>query len=455
MTRSLASVASEVHGRLVGADREFDAVTTDSRERVSGALFVAIRGERFDGNDYVADVHEQGAAGALVSRVAELPLPQVEVDDTRRALGAMARAWRGNFPLPVVAVTGSAGKTTVKELIAAILRVRRRVCVTRSNLNNDIGLPLTLMRIRPEHEVIVVELGANHAGEIDYLSDLAQPTIGVITNAAAAHLEGFGSIAGVAAAKGELLDHLPRSGTAILNADDPYCAEWRARSQAERVATFGFGADADCRVVGEPVLGDDGSVFTMRLPDGAQTGIELPLVGRQNIANALAAAAAAHAAGASPAEIRAGLASGSQVPGRMSVLRGNAGATVVDDSYNANPASARAALDWLAARGGTRVFVLGDMAELGAEAEALHRETGVYARQRCDAFVAIGALAAHASAAFGSDGEAFADIESARRALEPRLADDLTVLIKGSRVMGLDRLVAAFVDADSRRADRC
>ena len=455
MTRSLASVASEVHGRLVGADREFDAVTTDSRERVSGALFVAIRGERFDGNDYIADVHEKGAAGALVSRVAELPLPQVEVDDTRRALGAMARAWRGNFPLPVVAVTGSAGKTTVKELIAAILRVTRQVCVTRSNLNNDIGLPLTLMRIRSEHEVIVVELGANHAGEIDYLSGLAQPTIGVITNAAAAHLEGFGSIAGVAAAKGELLDHLPRSGTAILNADDPYCAEWRARSHAERVVTFGFGADADCRVVGEPMPGDEGSRFTMRLPDGEQLDVELPLVGRQNVANALAAAAAAHAAGASPAEIRDGLASGSQVPGRMTVLRGNAGATVVDDSYNANPASARAALDWLAARGGTRVFVLGDMAELGAEAEALHRETGAYARQRCDALIAIGALAAHASAAFGSDGEAFADIESARRALEPRLAEDLTILIKGSRVMGLDRLVAAFVDADSRRADRC
>jgi len=189
MTRSLAAVANEVQGRLVGADREFDAVTTDSRQSVSGALFVAIRGERFDGNDYIAEVHEKGAAGALVSRVAQTPLPQVEVDDTRRALGAMARAWRRNFRRPVVAVTGSAGKTTVKELIASILRVNLEVCVTRSNLNNDIGLPLTLMRIRPEHEVIVVELGANHAGEIDYLSGLTRPTVGVITNAGAAHLE--------------------------------------------------------------------------------------------------------------------------------------------------------------------------------------------------------------------------------------------------------------------------
>ena len=455
MTRSLAAVADEVQGRLLGADSEFDAVTTDSRQSVSGALFVAIRGERFDGNDYIAEVHEKGAAGALVSRVAQTPLPQVEVDDTRRALGAMARAWRGNFPLPVIAVTGSAGKTTVKELIASILRVNRKVCVTRSNLNNDIGLPLTLMRIRPEHEVIVVELGANHAGEIDYLSGLAQPTVGVITNAGAAHLEGFGSVAGVAAAKGELLDHLPRSGTAVLNAEDPFCADWRARSSANRVVTFGLGADADCRAVGEPELTGDGSRFTMCLPDGEQLDIELPLVGRQNVANALAAAAAAHAVGAGGAAIRAGLASGSQVPGRMTVLRGTAGATVVDDSYNANPSSARAALDWLCARGGTRVFVLGDMAELGREAEALHRETGVYARGRCDTLIAIGPLAAHAAHAFGTRGETSTDIESARRALEPRLAPDLTILIKGSRVMGLDRLVAAFADADTRRADRC
>ncbi len=455
MARSLAAVADEVQGRLVGADTEFNAVTIDSRQSVSGALFVAIRGERFDGNDFIAEVHEKGAAGALVSRVAQLPLPQVEVDDTRRALGAMARAWRGNFPLPVVAVTGSAGKTTVKELIASILRVNREVCVTRSNLNNDIGLPLTLMRIRPEHEVIVVELGANHAGEIDYLSGLAQPTVGVITNAGAAHLEGFGSVAGVAAAKGELLDHLPRSGTAVLNADDPFCADWRLRSRADRVLTFGLGADADCRAVGEPVLGGDGSKFTMRLPNDERLAIELPLIGLQNVANALAAAAAAHAAGASGAEIRAGLAGGSQVPGRMTVLRGKGGATVVDDSYNANPSSARAALDWLGARGGTRVFVLGDMAELGAEAQALHRQTGAYARGRCDALIGIGPLAAHAAEAFGPQGETFADLESARRALEPRLAAELTILIKGSRVMGLDRLVAAFADADTRRADRC
>lgn len=455
MSRSLAAVANEVQGRLVGADREFDAVTTDSRQPVSGALFVAIHGERFDGNDYIAEVHDKGAAGALVSRVAHLPLPQVEVADTRRALGAMARAWRGNFPLPVVAVTGSAGKTTVKELIASILRINSEVCVTRSNLNNDIGLPLTLMRIRPEHEVIVVELGANHAGEIDYLSGLAQPTVGVITNAGAAHLEGFGSVAGVAAAKGELLDHLPLSGTAVLNADDPFCSDWRARSRAERIVTFGLGADADCRLIGVPALGSDGSKFAMCLPDGEQLHIELPLVGRQNVANALAAAAAAQAAGASGAEIRDGLASGSPVPGRMTVLRGSAGATVVDDSYNANPASARAALDWLGACGGTRVFVLGDMAELGVEAAALHRETGVYARRRCDVLIGIGPLAAHAAAAFGTRGEAFTDIESARRALEPRLAADLTILIKGSRVMGLDRLVAAFADADTRRASQC
>jgi UDP-N-acetylmuramoyl-tripeptide--D-alanyl-D-alanine ligase len=455
MTRTLAAVARETHGRLVGADGGFGAVTTDSRALTAGSLFVAIAGDRFDGNDFVRDAHAKGAAGALVSKVADLPLPQIEVRDTRRAFGALAHAWRASFAIPVVAVTGSSGKTTVKELVASILGVSRSVCVTQGNLNNDIGVPLTLMRLGDEHDALVAELGANHAGEIDYLARLVQPTVGIITNAGAAHLEGFGSLAGVAAAKGELLDHLPKAGTAVLNADDAFRADWVARSPCEFTVTFGFGQRADCTVVGEPMYDTAGADFTMRLPDGEEVDVRLPLLGRQNVANALAAAAACQAVGTSVDDIVTGLGRAAAVRGRLKSLPGRGGATLVDDSYNANPGSVRAALDYLAVLGGQRVLVLGDMAELGPDAAALHREVGEYARSRCDALYAIGALAREAADAYGPGARAFADHESARAALEPLLAPGTTVLVKASRVMGLDRLVKALAADTPGKAGSC
>jgi UDP-N-acetylmuramoyl-tripeptide--D-alanyl-D-alanine ligase len=353
----------------------------------------------------------------------------------------MARAWRASFSIPVVAVTGSSGKTTVKELVAAILGVSRSVCVTQGNLNNDIGVPLTLMRLTAEHDALVVELGANHAGEIDYLAGLAQPTVGVITNAAAAHLEGFGSLRGVCLAKGELLDHLPRSGTAVLNADDEFRNDWVARSRCELTVTFGFAPTADCRVLGEPHFMATGSEFRMRLPDGEEADVWLPLLGRQNVANALAAAAAAQAVGVSSEDIVAGLAQAAPVRGRLRAVPGRHGATIIDDSYNANPGSVRAALDHLAALRGRRILVFGNMAELGPTAASFHREIGEYARGRCDLLLAIGDLAEEAATAFGAAGRRVADIDAARAALEPLLTDGVTVLVKGSRVMGLDRLV--------------
>jgi len=441
MTRTLAAVAHEVEGRLVGADQSFGVVTTDTRALSAGSLFVAIPGDRFDGNDFVAEARAKGAAGALVSRLAASPLAQIEVRDSRRALGAMARAWRAAFSIPVVAVTGSSGKTTVKELIAAILGVSRSVCVTQGNLNNDIGVPLTLMRLTAEHDAAVIELGANHAGEIDYLAGLAQPTVGVITNAAAAHLEGFGSLRGVCVAKGELLDHLPRAGTAVLNADDQFRADWVARSRCEFTVTFGFATNADCRVIGEPQYMATGSEFRMRLPDGDEADVWLPLLGRQNVANACAAAAAAQAVGTNTDDIVAGLARATPVRGRLRAVPGRNGATIIDDSYNANPGSVRAALDHLAALSGRRILVLGNMAELGPEAPTLHKEIGEYARGRCDLLFAIGDLAGEAAAAFGTEGRRLADIAAARDALEPLLGTNVTVLVKGSRVMGLDRLV--------------
>ena len=451
MARTLSAVAREVQGRLVGADRPFGAVTTDTRSLGSGSLFVAIPGDRFDGNDFVDEARAKGAAGALVSRLAASPLGQIEVRDSRRALGAMARAWRASFSIPVVAVTGSSGKTTVKELIASILGVSRAVCVTEGNLNNDIGVPLTLMRLNAEHAAAVIELGANHLGEIDYLASLAQPAVGVITNAAAAHLEGFGSLRGVCLGKGELLDHLPRAGTAVINADDPFRSDWAARSRCELTVTFGFAANADCRVVGEPHYLATGSEFRLRLPDGEEADVWLPLLGRQNVANALAAAAAAQAVGAGTDDIVAGLARATPVRGRLRAVAGRNGATIIDDSYNANPGSVRAALDHLAALSGRRILVLGNMAELGASGPALHKEIGEYARGRCDLLFTIGDLANEAAAAFGAGSRPVADIEAARAALDPLLATDVTVLVKGSRVMGLDRLVKAL-ENDTARA---
>ena len=260
--------------------------------------------------------------------------------------------------------------------------------MTQGNLNNDIGVPLTLMRLTAEHEVLVAELGANHAGEIDYLAGLVQPTVALITNAAAAHLEGFGSLEGVATAKGELLDHLPKAGTAVLNADDPFFADWRARAPCEFVTSFGFAASADCTLLGEPRVHAGGATFTMRLPEGEEVAINLPLLGRQNVANALAAAAAAQAVGASVEDIVAGLARATAVRGRLNAIKTATGALIIDDSYNANPGSVRAALDYLSQLSGTRIFVLGDMAELGAEGLNLHHEIGTYAIGRCDLFVA-------------------------------------------------------------------
>ncbi len=442
MARTLAAVADELQVRLIGEDTGFGAVSIDSRSLDDGALFVAIKGENFDGNDFVADAHARGAAGALVSRRAEVPLPQVAVTDTRIAFGLMARAWRENFPIPVVAVTGSNGKTTVKELIASILKYRRNVCVTAGNLNNDIGVPLTLMALEDEHEVLVVELGANHAGEIDYLSGLVQPTVGVITNAYAAHLEGFNSLAGVAAAKGELLDHLPRAGTAVINTDDDYCGDWRARSHAETVLTFGLGTGADCTVAGNIVAGVAGCRFVLQLPEGERVDIDLPLVGEHNVLNALAAAAAAHALGTVTEDIVDGLNSAHAVKGRLNVLRGRSGAAIIDDSYNASPASVRAALDYLVQASSVRVLILGDMAELGPQAEELHRDIGCYAAERCDRLLTLGVLSRHATDAFGSEAQSFDDVTALAEAIEGMLAEDVTILIKGSRVMGLDQLVS-------------
>ena len=446
MARRLAAVAEKVDGRLVGADAGFGVVSTDTRTLPAGALYVAIRGERFDGNDFVDAAAERGAAGALVSRLQQTDLPQIEVEDTRRAFGTMAHAWRRNFSIPVVAVTGSAGKTTVRELTAAILGQSRKLCVTQGNLNNDVGVPLSLMRMEADDEALVVELGANHAGEILNLGQLVEPTVAIITNAGAAHLEGFGSVEGVARAKGELIDCLAGDGIAVLNADDRFFDEWCKRAGQRRVISFGLAPEADVRLLGEPTIVDGVSRFSLSLPDGSSLDVMLPLLGRANISNALAATAAATAAGATGIDVTAGLAGVEPVRGRMQRRPGRNGSMLIDDSYNANPSAARAALEFLDSCSGQRVFVLGDMLELGTDAASLHAEIGDYSRGRCDRLVTVGELAAEAAAAFGPASAVCADIEQAEAAIVPLLAPDVTVLIKASRSIGLDRLVSLLAE---------
>ena len=443
MVRTLASVADHVRGRLDGPDCRFGDVSTDTRSNVRGSLFVALTGDNFDGNDYVADAASGGAVGALVSRHADVALTQVEVGDTRRALGDMARAWRATFDVPVIAVTGSAGKTTARSLVAAILSVDRKICATQGNLNNDIGVPLTLMRIAHDDAAAVIELGANHAGEIDYLAGIAQPSVALITNAGDAHLEGFGSLDGIAEAKGELLDHLSETGTAILNADDAYYEHWCRRARHAGILSFGLDDSADCSAA-DIELRAGGTLFTLRLPDGTRTDVTLPLAGRHNVANAVAAAAVAFAVGFSGDAIAAGLATVEPVRGRLRETRSPAGARIIDDAYNANPSSARAALEYLAQLEGNRIFVLGDMGELGATAVGLHRQVGEFARSRCDRFIAIGPLAAQAAEAFGAAGEVFDDVAAAAESLQRDLDANTTVLVKASRAMRLERLAAAL-----------
>lgn len=450
---TLAMVATEVGGQLIGADRAFESVSTDTRSLSPGQLFFALRGERYNATQFVAEAQSRGAVGAVVEQQCDCELPQVQVTDTRQALGVLARSWRTGFKLPVIAVTGSNGKTTVKEMIAAIMRAEHpgaedSILATQGNLNNDIGLPLTVLELRAHHRAAVLEMGANHPGEIAALAKMAVPQIGVITNAAPAHLEGLGSIADVAATKGELLDELPESGTAVLNRDDAFFDYWDERRQARTRSTFGLASTADYRAenisdrikAGEPSL-----EFTLHCPDGA-IDLHIAIAGRHNVVNVLAAAAAAQSAGASIDAIADGLAAVVNVAGRLRPLKSASGITIYDDSYNANPASVRAAIAFLAGVDAPRWLVLGDMGELGKTGPVLHREIGTAAREAgIDRLFCIGALSRATAEAFGPAAEWHETLDDLWGSLQQQLPPRLSILIKGSRFMGLDRLVADVV----------
>jgi len=449
---ALSQAALAVQGRLIGADAMFHAVTTDSRKAAAGDLFVALRGERFDGHDFVAQCLAQGAVAAMVEREVSADAPQVVVADTRLGLGDLAAHWRGKFDIPLAAVTGSNGKTTVKEMLAAILRVAGgadSVLATEGNLNNDIGLPLTLLKLREQHRYAVAEMGMNHVGEIAYLTHIAKPTVALINNAQPAHLAGLGSVEAVARAKGEIFAGLAADGTAVINADDAYAALWRQLAAPHRVLTFGLEQPAD--VSAEYQLQADGSVLQLKTPQG-NAPVRLAVAGLHNVRNALAAAAAALAMGVPLPTIAAGLEHFSGVKGRLQRKEGLGGCVVIDDSYNANPASMRAAIDVLAAVPGNRILVLGDMGELGDEAGRLHLEIGARAKAAgIDALFTLGDLSRHMAEAFGAGAQHFDTrdsnaLQALVAALQPCLRPQTSVLVKGSRFMRMERVVEAIMD---------
>ena len=446
----LSDLLAVTKGELLGGDALFCSVSTDTRYLQQGDLFVAIKGPHFDGHDFTDDVAVKGAAAMIVSHPVETELPQLVVADTRMALGQLAALWRDRFDIPVIAVTGSNGKTTVKEMLASILNRQHSVLVTQGNLNNDIGVPLTLLRLRAEHDVAVIEMGASQQGDIEYLSKMVRPNVALLTNAAAAHLEGFGDIAGVARAKGEIFSGLIEDGCAILNADDSRSGLWRVMAGERRCSYFGIRHKADVTVTDLQDNGQLGSTFRLKTPQG-QVLVSLPLAGRHNVMNALAASAAATAISISLDDICAGLQSMQAVSGRLAIQRGINNSCLINDSYNANPSSMRAALDVLAASGGEKILVLGDMAELGNSARALHEQVG---RQACtsgvDRIYAVGEYAALTAGTFGQGGQHFSNqkelIEALREHLMlPRsMMMEITVLVKGSRSMAMEQVVAAL-----------
>jgi len=456
MKRTLGDFARACGGRLEGADRSFTAVSTDTRTLGSGELFVALRGPRFNGHEFLGAAQTAGAAGAVVDAAGALvhapsaaPFSLITVADTQMALARAATAWRSQYTLPLIGVAGSNGKTTVKEMIAAVLAQAGSVLATRGNLNNHIGVPLTLLRIEPTHRFAVVEMGANRAGEVAELARIARPGIGLITNAGAEHLEGFGSLEGVARAEGEMVAAIGPEGIAVINADDPYAALWRSLTRA-KVLSFGTEQTADFRArdLRAQITGAEFRThFTLECELG-RTPIELHLAGRHNVANALAAAAAAAAAGASLGQIAAGLQSMRAVQGRLQLKRARSGAWLIDDSYNANPSSVRAGIEVLAELDGRKWLVLGDMAELGEFAQASHAEIGTFARERgIERLFATGSLAVLAAESFGPGAHWYPDAEALAHALDAAAVPEVRMLIKGSRVNRLERVVAALLPA--------
>jgi UDP-N-acetylmuramoyl-tripeptide--D-alanyl-D-alanine ligase len=441
----LAIAGSTVVGEPT-APRSFRGVSIDSKAVEPGNLFVALRGERFDAHSFLPDVVAKGVAGVVVEKMPkDLHVPALVVPDTRVALGDIARHWRNRFPVPMIGVTGSNGKTTVKEMIASILAVEfgvEQYLATRGNFNNDIGVPLTLLRLERKHKAAVIELGMNHPGEIGKLAAIAQPMVGLVNNAQREHQEFMASVEAVAQENGAVINALPVKGIAVFPADDPFTPLWRsyAKSSGKRKAlTFGLSDDANVTCSHQP--NQFGSDMLVRVA-GKEFPIRLAAAGVHNVRNALAAIACCLAIGIHRRAIVRGLEAFAPVSGRLQRKAARNGATVIDDTYNANPDSVRAAIDVLAQAATPRILVLGDMGEVGNEGRQFHIEIGAYARGRgIEHLLTLGELARHATDAFGGRARHHDDVEKLMQALDTLVTPQTTILVKGSRFMKMERVV--------------
>ncbi len=449
----LTEIATMVNGECHGDDIEIQGIAIDSNKAKPGHLFIAIRGERLNGHDYIAAAQQHGATAALVSQPIEVDIPYVKVDDTVAALGKLASQWRQRFTMPVISVTGSNGKTTTKNMLAAIFTAAlqndpTQVLVTQGNYNNHIGCPYTLLHMNSQHKAAIIEMGMNHHGEIAYLTKLTQPQVAIITNAGPCHLAGVGNdIAQVAKAKGEIYQGLKADGIGIINADDKFADYWRGLLKKRQIFSFGIKHRADLQARLHDQSDPLSQVqFTLQYKD--QTiAVTLPLPGEHNVMNALAAAAGALAVGLDLTTIKQGLENLQATPGRLQRKRAKCGCQLFDDTYNANPRSLQVALDLLTNYSGRTILILGDMGELGDDEQQVHAQAGEDARTaNIDLLFAVGDLSRHTVASFGEHGQHFADHASLIAAIQKVLRKDDLVLIKGSRFMKMEQIVKALVE---------
>ncbi len=452
----LSQVAEILGVSFTDADVAFENVCTDSRAIQKRDLFVALIGERFDGHAFVSRAKEQGAVAAIVNKQHHAECASlircVAVEDTRLALGKLASSWRERFAIPLVALTGSSGKTTVKEMLAAILRrveinsSRAEILATQGNLNNDIGVPLTLFRLRTQHQFAVVEMGMSHQGEIGYLSQLSKPNVAIIINAGRAHLAGLGSLEAIARAKGEIFEGLAADGVAVINRDDAFSGLWRELAHDRRVVDFGMQGDA--MVSARATLDVDSSQIELKTPTES-LNVSLNVPGVHNVYNALAAAAGAKALNISLETIAQGLSDFHGHKGRLEIKPCVLGAKLIDDTYNANPESVRAAIAVLARATGKKILVLGDMGELGVRGREFHAEIGAEAKcSGIDVLLTLGDLSSATSTAFGSGARHFERMQELLAEIENLLAPNVTLLVKGSRFMQMERVVKSFTPLD-------
>lgn len=449
MKLMLSDIAQQLNGQLAGADLAITGVGIDTRTLKAGDLYVAIKGHQFDGHDFIERAEQADASAILVAQPVNSNLPQIIVTDSRLALAQLAGYWRKLQSIKVVGVTGSNGKTTIKEMLAAILSTQGNTLATQGNLNNNIGVPLTLLRLTEQHRYAVIEMGANHPGEIAYTSQFAQADVSIISNVGTAHIEGFGSITGVAQTKGEIIASLATHSVAVLNRDDQFYDYWLNVAGNRKTVSFGFHVNADVRADNiQSQLQSQGFVTEFDLNVGELTQrLTLNLAGEHNVKNALAATAAALQLGIAISDIQTGLAQLKPVTGRMQPLLGRKGNLVIDDTYNANPSSLQAALNAVPAGNDSTWLVLGAFGELGADSANIHHEMGAMIKAAAvKRLFATGSLTRQTVAAFGSGAEYYENQEQLIQALNQAITGQETILVKGSRSQKMENVVAALVD---------